>query len=449
MRDEEMKAVPEGQKREGMSRGYLGYALFLLFLVNVLNMMDRSILSVLLEPIRHEMQLSDTEIGLLTGFAFALFYAVAGIFIARLSDLYDRRILLAISILAWSAMTAVTGTVHTFLQFFIARMGVGVGESSSVPTSNALIADLFAPTRRALALSVFTAGSFLGVWLGSAAGGYIGQHYGWRWAFYIAALPGIPLALLMFLTLKDPPRGGSEGLAIAEKPGLGETLRALLGNSAFLLLIVSSGFITFMLFGIIAWFPAFLMRVHHLDQQTVGLFFGTALGLGTAIGAIVGGTAANFLAARSLRWLTRMPLILSLLLTPIYELAVHAPNAPSSLAFVALVSAVGGALLGPVLAAIQTVLPARMRATGAGFTGFSGSLIGLGGAPLIVGMLSDHFGRHTDAADALKQALAVAVLAGIVVSIFLFFADRAFAARMLHNNPPRRDLVPGPPVGLT
>lgn len=417
------------------SRSRLASSLAILFFVNVLNMMDRSILSVLLEPIRRDMRLTDTQIGLLTGFAFALFYAVAGVFIARLSDLYDRRVLLGVSILAWSAMTALTGGVNNFLQFFLARMGVGIGESSAVPTSNALIADLFPPTRRSLALAVFTAGSFLGVLLGSMLGGYVGAHYGWRLAFYAAALPGIPLALLTFAFLRDPPRGGSEGLVVEQSPALVATLRALAGNTAFLLLILSSGFVTFMLFGVIGWFPAFLMRVHLLDQATVGFFFGSALGLGTAVGALVGGLTANLLAARSLRWLTLMPLLLSILLVPLYEIAIHASNSAVSLVFVGLVSAVGGAMLGPVLAAIQTVLPANMRATGSGFTGFSGSLIGLGGAPLIVGMLSDHFGKSMGSGPALQHALAIAVLTGFAVTIFLFFADRAFAQKLAAADP--------------
>jgi len=407
----------------------LRYALGVLFFVNVLNMVDRSIMGVLLESIREDMELSDTQIGILTGFAFALFYAVAGIFIARLSDLYDRRLVLSASILVWSVMTAATGAVHGFAHFFLARMGVGIGESSAIPTSNAMIGDYFPATRRSLALAIFTAGSFLGVLVGSALGGYVGQYFGWRWAFVVAALPGVPLALLTFLTLRDPPRGGSDGHVVTEKMSLAETLRALFGNQAFLLLILSSGFITFMLFGIVGWLPAFLMRRYALEQATVGLFFGTALGLGTAAGAVIGGMTANGLARRSLRWLTRMPLLLSFLLLPLYELAIFAPDATISLIFIGLVSMVGGAMLGPVLAAIQTVLPPGIRAVGSSLTGFSGSLIGLGGAPLIIGILSDLFARSMDSATALQFALACAVTAGVFVSVLLFFADRVFASR--------------------
>lgn len=399
-----------------------------LFLLNVVNMADRSIMGVLLESIRQDMHLTDTQIGVLTGFAFALFYAVAGVFIARLSDLYDRKFVLAASLLAWSAMTAATGASHGFWQFFLARMGVGVGECSAIPTSNAMIGDYFPAAQRPLALAVFTAGSFLGVLLGSLIGGYVGAQFGWRWAFVAAGLLGLPLVLLT-LTLRDPPRGRSDGAAVGEAATFRTTLKTLAGNEAFLLLILASGFITFLLFGVIGWFPAYLMRKHGLDQTTVGLFFGVALSLGMAVGAVVGGIAANRLAAGSLRWLTRMPLLASLLFVPLYELAIFAPDPRLALVFIGLASAVGGATLGPVLAAIQTVLPPQMRATGSGFTGFSGSLIGLGGAPLVVGILSDRFARVMDAGDALQRALAIAVLMGVFASLFLWAADRAFGRR--------------------
>lgn len=422
-----------GLEAEGIrfSRGRINYMLSLLFVVNVINMADRTIMNVLLESIRVEMELTDTQIGLLTGFAFALFYALAGVFIARLADLYDRRWVLGVSVLVWSAMTSLTGAVQNFWQFFFARMGVGVGESSAIPTSNAIIGDAFPASRRPLALAVFTAGSFFGVLAGSMIGGLVGEAYGWRMAFVVAGLIGVPVGVLVLLTLVDPPRGGADGAKPISPESLPKTLRSLASNRPYILLILSSGFITFLLFGVIGWFPAFLMRAHDLSQSTVGLFFGTALGIGTAIGAIIGGLIANRLAARSLRWLTRLPFFFSLAFLPAYEIAIFAPDPIVSLIFLGIASAIGGATLGPVLAAIQTVLPPNMRATGSGVTGFSGSLIGLGGAPLVVGVLSDHFAQSMDTAQALQLALGLAVLAAILVSAFLFAADRAFAKSVL------------------
>jgi len=407
------------------SRPYSLYALGVLFFVNMLNMADRAILGVLLESIRLEMYLTDTQVGLMTGFAFALFYALAGIYISRLSDRFDRRVVLGLSILVWSAMTAVTASVHSFWQLFIARVGVGIGESSAVPTSNALIADYFAPAKRPFALAVFTAGSFGGILLGSTLGGYVGGHFGWRWAFVMAAILGLPIAILTFATLRDPSRDRSDGRPLVSL-SIGETLRTLIGFRAFLLLIVSAGFITYMVYGITSWFPAFLMRKHNMTQADGGLLFGVALGIGTALGTLAGGVAATRLAKRSLSWLTRLPLLLSLFCLPLYELAIYAPNASIALIFFGAASAIGGAILGPLLAAIQTILPTSMRAIGASLTGFSGSLIGLGGAPLVVGVLSDYFATSMDTAAALQRALAFAVLASLPTSWLLFRADVAF-----------------------
>lgn len=413
------------------SPGYLRYALAIIFLINVVNVADRSIMGVLLESIREEMELSDTQIGLLSGLAFALFYAVAGIFLARVSDLYDRRIVLSVSVFIWSCMTALTGAVNSFGQFFLARMGVGIGEASAVPTSNAMIADYFPPTQRSLALAIFIAGSFLGVLAGSALGGYVGQHYGWRWAFVAAAVPGIPLALITLLTLRDPPRGGSDGIKEeGPPPSLGQTLAAMLGNTTFLFLIPTVSCTTFILYGLTSWLPTFLMRGYGLDQQTVGLFFGTALGIGTSIGSVAGGLLANRLARSSLIWLPRLPFLLSFLLLPLYQIAVHAPDATTSLVFIALSSTVGGAMVGPVLATIQTVLPPRMRATGASISGFFGSLIGLGLAPLVVGMLSDHFKATMASAEALRWALSISLCLTVLLTLLLFFASRSFARRL-------------------
>ncbi|WP_068874699.1 MULTISPECIES: MFS transporter [unclassified Phenylobacterium] len=420
------------------SRAYLRYALALLFLVNLVNMVDRAALSVLLEQIRREMSLSDTQVGILSGFAFSLFYAGAGIFLSRLSDLYNRPVVMTAAIVIWSGMSALTGAAHGFLQFFLARMGVGVSESSAIPTCSAMIGDYFPPSRRALALGVFSIGSFLGVVIGFSIGGYIGFHFGWRWAFVAAGLLGLPVALLTWTTLRDPPRGWSDGAAPAGQgapPSLARTLRTLGGDTAFLTLILSAGLITFLAYGVTGWLPAFLIRVHHLDQVSVGFQFGAALSIGSAIGSIGGGVLANRLSRRSLVWLTRTPLLLSLLFLPAFELAIYAPDPQVALTFIALSSAVGAATLGPVLAAIQTVAPATMRATAAGLTGFSGSLIGLGGAPLLVGLLSDHFAQSTGAGEALRTALGIAGLVALLMSAMLLAANLAFS-RSLTRQPP-------------
>jgi len=425
-----MKAGMAEQLNGGFSRAYLRYALSILLLINLVNMIDRAAMNVLLEQIRRELALTDTQAGVLTGFAYSLFYATAGIFLARLSDLYNRPLVMSAAIVIWSGMSAITGAAQGFLQLFLARMGVGVSESSAIPTCSAMIADYFPPSRRSLALGIFSIGSFIGVVAGSVIGGYIGLHYGWRWAFVAAGLVGLPVAILTLATLRDPPRGWSDGASgpvQAAAPSALETIGFLIANKAFLGLIAGAGLITFLAYGLTAWLPAFLMRTHRLDQASVGLLFGIALSVGSAFGSIAGGVLADHMSRRSVRWLTRTPLFISLLFLPTFEAAILAPDVRLSLCFIGLSSAVGAAMLSPVLAAIQTVAPPRMRATAAGLTGFSGNLIGLGGAPLLVGLISDNLSGGSASPDALQQALSLAGLAAIPTSLVLFIAHRQFA----------------------
>ena len=411
---------------QGLSRSYLGYAMALLFLVNVVNYMDRAIIGVLIEPMRADLGLSDTQIGLMTGVSFALFYAIAGVYLAHLADIRNRTRIIALSLVAWSLMTALTGAAQNVWQLMIARMGVGVGEASVIPTANAMIADYYRPDRRPFALAVFTAGAMLGITAGSLVGGVVAEAYGWRWAFVAAALPGLPLAVLVWLTLRDPERGASDGAIVVSSMPFVVAVRLILSNQVVWLLIVGFSFIVFMLFGVITWLPAFLVRHHGMSLTAVGAWFGAAMGIGTVVGGVAGGAVANRLATRDLAWLTRLPTGLMLLMWPLYEMAIFAPTAGLSLVAVAFASAAGGAAYGPALAAMQTVLPAAARARGAALNGFVANLVGIGGGPLVVGVLSDYLAPTLGEAGALQYALAIAVSAGLVGVVFMLLAHRAF-----------------------
>ncbi|MBL4613120.1 MAG: MFS transporter [Emcibacter sp.] len=397
-----------------------------MLLINVINYADRSIIGILLEPIKIDLQLSDTQIGLISGLAFALFYAFAGLAIAYLCDLYSRRTIIVVSIIGWSVMTALTGAANNFVQLFIVRMGIGVGEAGAIPASNSLIADWFPAAKRPLAMAIFGASVFVGVMVGAIMGGYIAEHYGWRWAFVAAATPGIPLAILTWYTLKEPKRGQADGIEAAPVGSLKSTVALLLRNKAYVYLILAFAFMTFLLFGVVNWFPAYLMRAKGVGQAEIGLYFGLALGLGNATGAIIGGYAASVLAKKSLSWLTLFPFILSFLLIPLFEAAVFAPTAIGAFAFIAIAGAVGGSILGPVLASIQTVVSPHVRTTASGLNGVLFSIVGHGGAPLFIGFFSDRFAVSMPSAEALQTSLSLAVLSGIPLTIFLGLAHRAF-----------------------
>lgn len=412
-------------------RTYLGYALALLWLVNVVNYMDRSIVGVLIEPMRADLRLSDTQIGLMTGFAFALFYAVGGVYLAHLADTRSRPALIAASILAWSVMTALTGAAQSFWQLLLARVGVGVGEAGVIPAANALLADSHPPERRPLVLAVFTSGSMIGIMVGSIVGGAVAAWYGWRWAFVAAGAAGLPLALLVRLTLRDPPRGASDILPDSTPITFTAAMRRIMQNAELLLLILGYAFLVFMLFGVVTWFPALMVRLYGLGPAHIGMQFGLALGLGTSVGAVLGGGVASRLACRDLRWLTRLPFVSMCLLWPLYQMAIFAPTVQLSLFLVAVVSAVGGVAVGPSLAAMQLVVPAPIRAKGAALNGLIGSLIGIGGAPLLVGMVSDHYTPLLGPAEALQRGLSAAVTLGAVGAVLMWVAHCKFSKIIL------------------
>jgi MFS family permease len=429
-------AVPADRDRPGsaekpLTTAYLCYALSLLLFVNVVNYADRSVVSVLIESIKTDIHLTDTQVGLLSGFAFALFYAVAGIMLARIADRSDRRMLLSVCIVAWSVMTAATGAATSFLVFFLVRTGVGIGEAGTYPTCSALIADYFSPARRAFAFGLYTAGAYIGITCGSMMGGYVNAHYGWRMAFVAAALPGLPLACLLRFTLRNPPRPIAVAGGTGQQVPVGEMLRELAANRAYLWLITAMAFVAFAVFGLSAWLPTFLIRFHKMDMIAVGVSVGTAVGGGTAFGSIVGGMINSMLVVRDLRWLTRCPMLMSLLLMPVYELAIYAQTPSSALLLVALGCAIAGSVMGPGNAAIQTVLPAHLRATGASIAGFLSSLIGLGGAPVLIGMLSDHYASSANTGVALQHALGISMIGASLVAITYVPAHRAFCTAVM------------------
>jgi len=404
------KEMPD-QQAERHSRAYLTFVIVALFLVNFVNYMDRMVLSVVIEPIKGELGLSDTQIGLFTGLAFAIFYGSAGLFIAWLADRFNRKLILTVSMLAWSVMTAITGAAQNFWQLFIARIGVGVGESGAIPTSHSIIGDYFTTEQRSAILAIFTSGATLGLMAGLTLGGYVAENYGWRWSFVAAAVVGLPVILVVGLWLKEPVRGQADGLVAEPVPPFLSVVKTLFRIPSYRHLVVMSALSNLAMFGVIQWMPAYLIRQFDMGVAEVGFFFGTALGLGAAGGAIFGGVVANRLVKRNFMWLVWLPMISAITIFPLYEFAIFAPNETIALLLIMVVNIVGGVSFGPLLTATQTVVAPNMRASASAFVGFVASVIGVGGGPFIVGILSDHFAPQVGSATALQWSLGIVVAA--------------------------------------
>ena len=411
------------------SQPYVWYVIWLMFAINMLNYIDRMILAVLIEDIRAEIPMSDSQIGILTGLAFAIFYAVAGLFLGRLSDKFSRKKILVSVISFWSLATAACGLVSSFAQMLLARISVGFGEAGAMPASQSLLADFCNIEQRPAAYAIQSAGATLGLMVGLAGGGWVAELYGWRTAFFAASALGAPMIVLIAVTLRDPVRGlqdkGNESMSGAS---FKETLTYLWGKRSFPLILMSSTCIAFMLFGIAQWVPSYLIRTYGLSTSEVGLYFGTAMGLGSAAGAIIGGLLCNRLVKKNAMWLLNLPILVGLTVVPLYELAIFAPNLKVTIGALFLVNFVGSLGFGPIVAAFQSVVPAGMRASATAIYGLITSLLGAGLAPFIVGVLSDIFGQ--DAAS-LQKALGIAVIVGIGVPIFLFLAKRTFSEDLL------------------
>ncbi len=399
------------------------YALFILFIAYVFNFLDRQIVSILQEPIKQDLHLSDTQLGLLTGFAFALFYATLGLPIARLADKKARTGIIALSITIWSAMTALCATAGNFASLLLFRIGVGVGEAGLSPSAHSLISDYFPRERRATALAIYSMGIQVGVMAGYLAGGWINQYFGWRRAFLVVGVPGLLLAALIALTLREPPRGHSDEQpsdAAAPQSYL-DMLRALWRLKTFRYVSLGCGLHAFCLYGHGNWGPPFLSRVHGLDSAEIGSWLALiAIGPGT-LGILCAGLVADYLGRKDIRAYLWVPALSTVLIIPFELGAFLIGNTALALVFIGLKIFVGGLYLAPCIGVGQTLVPPNMRASTSAVLLLVLSIIGLGLGPLAVGFLSDQFDGLGFGPEALRYAL-VAIIPMEVIAGFLFLA---------------------------
>ena len=383
------------------------YTLFMLVLVFTSSHVDRQIMGILGEPIKLALGLSDTQLGLLTGISFALFYAGLGVPMAMWADRNNRRNLISFSVFVWSLMTAMCALAQNFFQLLLARIGVGVGEAGSSPPSHSIIADLYPPERRATAMAIFGTGINWGILIGFLVGGWINEWYGWRAAFLVVGLPGLLLALIVRFTVKEPSRGYSERLsADLAPPGFGVVLRFLLGDAVLRNIVIAGTLIAFTGYAAVIWVPIYIARIHELGTGTIGTTLALQIGVGGAIGIYLGGRLADYLGEKyGTHWLPWVVAIASIITVPFLWLAFFAGDAFSAFAAYALPAALGTIYIGPGFALIQNRTPVHMRSVAAAINLFVVNIIGLGAGPFFVGVMSDYF-EPRFGIDGLRYALA-------------------------------------------
>jgi MFS family permease len=404
--------APAPAEAAPFSPAYARYVLGVLLAVYVMNFVDRQILAIVLDDVKAELGASDTAMGLLSGLAFSLFYTLAGIPIARLADRGTRRNIVAVGLAVWSAMTAACGMAGSFWQLALARFGVGIGEAAGTPPSHSLISDYFPPERRATALAIYGMGIYFGVMFGFLAGGMIRDAFDWRTAFLACGAPGLPLALLVYFTVREPPRGASEQRSVApEPPRLGEVARILFARRAFVLLTLAACCQAVSGYAVLTWGPAFMGRVHGLSASAIGTSFGLIAGFGGALGILLGGALADRLARRDPRWHAWLPAAVSLLAVPFAVPFYLAAETRTALASFALFYLINNMYVGSLWSLAQGLVPARMRAVASAALLTILNIVGAGLGPLFVGMMNDHL-APTYGHDAIRWSLLVTALVG-------------------------------------
>ncbi len=402
-------AVQAGANRYGV--------LALLFVVYTFNFLDRQIVGVLAPAIRADLNLNDTQLGMLGGLAFALFYTGLGIPVAWLADRFSRTWIMTVALSLWSAFTALGGLATSFGQLFAARVGVGVGEAGGVAPAYSLISDYFPPKERARALAVYSFGIPVGSAAGIAVGGALASLIDWRAAFVFVGLAGLAVAPIFRLLMREPQRGRYDSVESAKAP-FWEAARALLRKPSFWLMSLGAGSSSIMGYGLFFWAPSFMLRSYDMSLPEVTATYSAIVFVGGVAGVWLGGAAADWLGARSRAWFAIVPAIAFIVAVPCYVFALLAPS--RELAFVAFLAptALGLAWLGPVIAAIQHLAPASMRSTASAMFLFINNLIGLGLGTVLIGMMSDAL-----TARFAEEALRYSILAGtgfFVVAAGLF-----------------------------
>jgi MFS family permease len=416
---------------------YRHYVLFLLVLMYALTTIDRGIIMALIEPIKRDLRISDTYAAVLVGPAFAVFFVAAGIPLGRLADRGSRRLIVATCVFAWSLMTACCGLAYNFWQLFLGRVGVGIGEAGGPPAAVAMISDMYSPQRRATASAFFYGGSSVGVMISFGAGAWIAAHHGWRAAFLAAGAPGIILAGLVALTVREPARGLSEGVADPGPRGsLLEVLRFMGSQHSLLHLLAGAALAQTVGTGAMTFFVSYMVRSHGLPLSEAGLIVALCYGLGSGAGVVTFGWLADTLARHDIRWRCRLPAIT--LIISLIALAATALSSRTSMliAMLAIWSFCCTGYTATSYAAFQSLVKVDMRATVGSLQFIMLAVVAGILGPMLVGagsdLLTPKFG-----VDALRYAILLVAFLYLWGAVHFMLAQASLPAD-LHKAANRR-----------
>lgn len=421
-------------------------SLALLALVYVFSYIDRQVVAILIEPIKSEFGASDTQMGLLTGLAFGLLYAALGVPVGKLADRKNRRNIVAVACGLWSLATMACGFAGHFWQLLLARMSVAVGEAGGMAPSISIVSDLYPPKQRSFMISLFMMGPHLGVLIGLALGGWIAQHYGWRATFIWFGVPGLLLAALVYLLVREPRRGGFETAAaqaqMQQQPAesMWKQVRRLLSIPAFRRLAFACGFAGLAGYGYGIWTPSFLVRTHGMSIAHAGLLFGVASGVGAVSGALFSGWLCDRMVARDVRWQLGLPMLgvivsipcaIAFFLWPTTGHWMLGPlNVPHALVFAFLFAFFASWWPSLSYSATSHMVGSNERSVAAALLNFFVTLFGVGAGPLVTGMVSDLLTPMLGV-QALRWSLVCVMLLMIPTAVLMGMALNAYRERLV------------------
>lgn len=417
---------------------YRWFVVWFLAIVYTMNFLDRQIVSILGKQISAELHLTKTQFGLLGGTTFALLYTTCGIAVAYLADRANRAWIIAFACGVWSVFTMLCGTAQNFVQILLYRMGVGFGEAGGSPPSYSLISDYFPADKRGTALAIYSLGVPVGSMIGAFAGGKLAVAYGWRTAFLVVGAPGIILAILMLLLVREPKRGGLdaavEGAEHAPPPPLMDAVAGFFGNRTLVLTAISSGLSAFVGYAGLVWNPQFLENVKGMSEADVAVYYALVLGVTGIIGTFGAGWLVDRLGARDRRWFAWVPAIAFAISIPGWFGMLWAPTWQLALLFMALPALLNNMYLAPALTVAQNAVPPARRTITGAILLFVLNLVGLGVGPVYVGHVADLMEpEHGDMALAYGFAavipfIGLTIIAHIAASISIARDKRLAAA---------------------